>query len=151
MIDLKNIKAGMFIRHDACLIYFEVKEILGNMVVCANRDPKKKEDLVFVDKIVELVEKPLSNCWIKCNREKGFYDKFHPEGWKPTITEVVAFEELKENNEIITEKGLCKLLSKNANGVWKMSGGQKTLSRKGGYVSVLKQREIRPDYSHLCV
>ena len=145
------IKPGMFIRHDLNLIYFEVESVLGNMVVCADRDPKKKTDLVFLDKIEEVVEKPLSHSWIKCNREKGFYDKFHPEGWKPQKTEVVKFEDLQEGDEIFTFKGLCKFVKKTNDNTWKMSGNQKTLSGKGRYLTVLKQRETKPDYSHLYV
>lgn len=151
MINSECIKPGMFIRHDFNLIYFEVESVLGNMVICAARDPSKKTALVFVDKIQDLVDKPLSNSWIKCNREKGFYDKFHPECWKPQKTEVIKFENLQEGDEIFTFKGLCKVVKKINDNKWKLSGSQKTLSGKGGYVSVLRQRETKPDYSNLYI
>lgn len=151
MIDFNSIKPGMFIRHDYCLIYFEIESICGDMVICSSRDPKKKTELVFFDKIQELVEKPCSSSWIKCNREKGFYDKFHPEGWLPQKIEVVKFEDLQEKDEIITTKGLCKLIKKISDNKWKLEGNQKTLSGKGSYISVLKQRETKPNYSHLYI
>lgn len=139
-----NIKSGMFVSHGSCSIYFEVKEILENFLICASRDPKSKTELVFLDNVSDVVEKPISNQWIKLNREKGFYDKFYPEGWVPTITKVVKSSELKENDTIITEKGVCVLTKKLSPNKWKMQGNQKTFSKE--YALLLVQTEKSPVY-----
>lgn len=143
---MKNIKPGMFIKHGDCSIYFEVETVFHDMVVCASRDPRDKTELVFTDKITECVEKPYSKTWINLNREKGFYDKFHPEGWLPQITKVVPFSELKENDEIIGKKGLMKLVKKVSEEKWKTTGKQKTLSGINNYYWLLVQRESSPIY-----
>lgn len=144
---MKNIKPGMFIKHGGCSIYFEVETVFHDMVVCVSRNPNDKTELVFINQITECVEKPCCKTWIKLNREKGFYDKFYPEGWLREITQVVPFLSLKENDEVIGTKGLMKLVKKVSKGKWKTTGAQKTLSGIDRHFWLLVQRETKPVYN----
>lgn len=136
-----KIEKGMFIRHGFCSIYFEVEEVFSNMVICASRDPKKKTELVFIDDINNAIFDDGKTYFekIKLNREKNFYDKFHPEGWQEDKLKVVKNEELLVGDLILTEKGASKVVKKGNNNKWFLEGRQKTFS--GSYVSVVIQVE----------
>ena len=120
------IKPAMFVKIKGCSIYFEVSEVFSDMVVCASRNPKDITELVFIDNIELCVSNPPNNNWIKLNREKGFYDKFYPEGWQGSVSKVIHFNDLKEGYKICTLKGVCELIKKRGN-KWITKGCQKTL------------------------
>lgn len=137
-----NIKPGMFIQYGTLGIEFEVKEVFSDFVICAARNPKDETELVWIKDINYCVDEPDSTQWIKLNREKSFYDKFHPEGWQPTITKVISFNEIKEGMKIITEKGVCETTRRVGN-TWHLKGAKKTFTSKNSdtYVTQLIQVE----------
>lgn len=124
-----NIEPGMFISVKGCDIFFEVKSVHTNFVICANRNPTHETELVFIDTIDQCVEKPLNSKWIKLNRQKGYYDKFYPEGWQPYISQVIPFSSIEAGMELIGYKGVFYPVSKKGN-TWKCTGSQKTLTSK---------------------
>lgn len=124
-----KIEKGMFIRYETLLIYFEVEEVFKDMVVCAARDPKDGTDLVFIDRIVDCVDTPPCREWIKLNRTKGFYDKFHPEGWHGDDIKVIPFNDIVAGMTILTYKGSTKTVKKVGN-TWHCKGTQKTITSK---------------------
>lgn len=134
-----EIKPGMFVKICGCTIYFEVEQVFSNMVTHASRDPSKKTELTFISDLERAVETPLSSNWIKLDREKGFYDKFYPEGWTRFESEVVAFNKLQAGDILISTKGHSTLIKKISENKWKLSGKQKTLSGSDGYVQIIKQ------------
>lgn len=124
-----KIEPGMFIKIKSLSIYFEVQEVFLNMVVCASRNPSDKTELVFRDNIEYSVHTPPSGNWIKLNREKGFYDKFYPEGWQPTIFKVIPFSDIEAGMTLVGFKGTFKPVTKKGN-TWTCTGSQKTYTSK---------------------
>lgn len=137
-----NIKPGQFIRHDSLSISFEVQEVFSDMCVCASRDPKFKTELVFLKDIYECVDTPLDSHWVKLDRSKGFYDKFHPEGWQPYKSKVIPFSAIEAGMELVGTKGVLYPVSKKGN-TWKCTGSQKSITSKNNdtYVWQVIQHE----------
>lgn len=124
-----KIEKGTFIRYDTLSIYFEVQDVFSDMVVCAARTAQEGTDLVFINKIEEVVQTPPCSRWVKLDRTKGFYDKFSPEGWVPHISKVIPFSEIKEGSVIVTTRGACTAVRK-VKDKWICTGAQKSITSK---------------------
>ncbi len=78
----RGVRPGWFIKTWGCSIWFEVQNVWDNMAVAASRDPHDKTDIYMsgrlMSSIVQASKIPPNCTWIRLNREKGFFDKFHP-------------------------------------------------------------------------
>lgn len=126
-----KIEKGMFVSHGGCSIYFEVAEVNEKFVICASREKQQNGDhteLVFIENINQCVEKPLTRDWIKLNREKGFFDKFSPEGWQGHEAKVISMNEICIGDRIMTKSGVSTVVKKLSDRKFKLDGKQKTIT-----------------------